>query len=233
MVSPLLLLFTLFISYHSQNFTGMSTIRKRSRHRENTSQIGASQHETGSSSQPTGSQQVGLPPQQQDGPDHHEVVPFLGRPPCKRTRGPNRAIPPPPSGQPRLSVAVNNVGQPTGTNAGRLSRFIGVLAMDGDIVPISYSDWRLVPDSVKQGMMDRVLVRPKFTHIWLTRIRRLAVTCSSTGVFHIIPKKGWTEKLCASSLGPVLRVNHRHFSEYSSDQIDSRGDAAKAGKFIN
>ncbi|KAF8409500.1 hypothetical protein HHK36_005576 [Tetracentron sinense] len=60
------------------------------------------------------------------------------------------------------------------------------------------------------------------------RIRRLAVTCSSTGVFHIIPKKGWTEKLCASSLGPVLRVNHRHFSEYSSDQIDSRGDAAKA-----
>ncbi|KAF8408655.1 hypothetical protein HHK36_004718 [Tetracentron sinense] len=91
----------------------------------------------GSSSQLMGPSQ-GYPPNHDVAPEphHHEASQSSGVPPLRRTRGPNKAIPPPPPGQDRILVPIINLGPPTGNEAGKLSRFIGTLMKDGDILPI-------------------------------------------------------------------------------------------------
>ncbi|KAG1354665.1 hypothetical protein COCNU_07G007770 [Cocos nucifera] len=64
-----------------------------------------------------------------------------------------------PEGQ-RIRVAFNNLGQPIGWKAAKLSNFLGTIARDGHLAPLNFIDWRAMPHGSKEKMWQ--LVELKF-----------------------------------------------------------------------
>lgn len=53
----------------------------------------------------------------------------------------------------RIRVSFNDLGQPIGDEARTLSNFLGQIARDGTLAPLTYTDWRYFPEKIKQAMM--------------------------------------------------------------------------------
>lgn len=49
-------------------------------------------------------------------------------------------------------IKLNEFGQPIGKAAATLSNFLGLMARNGQIIPLSYKDWRVVPNTTKDIM---------------------------------------------------------------------------------
>lgn len=56
------------------------------------------------------------------------------------------------------TVELNEYGQPIGEVAATLSSFLGLIARNGQLAPLDYKDWRLVPSTLKNTMWMVVLV---------------------------------------------------------------------------
>ncbi|XP_058067561.1 uncharacterized protein LOC131216938 isoform X2 [Magnolia sinica] len=78
-----------------------------------------------------------------------------------KTRGPTRCFDvwKKREGQ-RISISVNDLGQPICDNASKLTNFIGTLARNGEYAPLTFNDWRAVPNAKKDDMWG--LVTSKF-----------------------------------------------------------------------
>lgn len=64
----------------------------------------------------------------------------------------------------RIPVLLNASGEPVGKEAGTLSTFLGALARDGILAPLTHQDWRRVPEKNKDVMYHIVKV---CSFIWL------------------------------------------------------------------
>ncbi|CAK9165410.1 unnamed protein product [Ilex paraguariensis] len=60
----------------------------------------------------------------------------------------------------RISVTINELGQPIGPEAQKLTSFLGTLARDGHLAPLTYINWKAMPDANKENMWQQV--PPKF-----------------------------------------------------------------------
>ncbi|KAM7482103.1 hypothetical protein LguiB_006686 [Lonicera macranthoides] len=56
----------------------------------------------------------------------------------------------------RIHIDTNDLGQPIGFDAPKLSNFLGTMARDGLLAPLIYSDWRAMPDANKENMWQQV-----------------------------------------------------------------------------
>ncbi|KAK2973900.1 hypothetical protein RJ640_025609 [Escallonia rubra] len=61
--------------------------------------------------------------------------------------------------QGRISISTNESGQPIGPEAPKLTNFLGTLARDGLMAPLTYVDWRGVPDVYKENMWEQVQLK--------------------------------------------------------------------------
>ncbi|GLT61668.1 hypothetical protein SLA2020_343570 [Shorea laevis] len=79
----------------------------------------------------------------------------------KRVRGPTRCLflRDLPEGQ-RIIVPFDNQGRPVGSEAAKLSSFLGTIARDGHRAPLTFFNWKEMPDSYKEDMWH--LVQEKF-----------------------------------------------------------------------
>ncbi|XP_058088778.1 uncharacterized protein LOC131235582 [Magnolia sinica] len=79
----------------------------------------------------------------------------------KKTRGPTRCLEVwnMREGQ-RIPITTNTLGQPVGDNVSKLTNFLGTIARNGEFAPLTFSDWRAVPDESKDDMWG--LVTSKF-----------------------------------------------------------------------
>ncbi|GJN01803.1 hypothetical protein PR202_ga19101 [Eleusine coracana subsp. coracana] len=59
-----------------------------------------------------------------------------------------------------MPVPVNTIGEPIGKEAATLSSFLGILAHDGILAPLTYHNWKHVPDKNKVVMYH--IVKLKF-----------------------------------------------------------------------
>ncbi|KAL3515715.1 hypothetical protein ACH5RR_022617 [Cinchona calisaya] len=75
-----------------------------------------------------------------------------------RGRGPTRCLKLLVKGKP-ISVTTNELGQPIGPEASKLITFLGTLARTGDLAPLTYVDWRGVPEENKEKMWEEVQTR--------------------------------------------------------------------------
>ncbi|XP_058112926.1 uncharacterized protein LOC131255972 isoform X3 [Magnolia sinica] len=78
-----------------------------------------------------------------------------------KTRGPTRSFDvwKMREGQ-RISISINDLGQPDCDNASKLTNFIGTIARNGVYAPLTFNDWRAVPNAKKDDMWG--LVTSKF-----------------------------------------------------------------------
>ncbi|XP_031483164.1 uncharacterized protein LOC116252778 [Nymphaea colorata] len=76
----------------------------------------------------------------------------------RRKRGPTRALDVLllPKGQ-KIKVMNNELGQAIGDNANKLSSFMGTIARNGCIAPLTYKDWRMMPQIYKDKMWNCLL----------------------------------------------------------------------------
>ena len=58
----------------------------------------------------------------------------------------------------RLKVAYNKLGEPIGDNRSTYNEFLGAISRIGKYAPIDIKDWRKVPNSLKNEMVDVVKV---------------------------------------------------------------------------
>jgi hypothetical protein len=58
----------------------------------------------------------------------------------------------------RIPVSLNSSGQPIGKEAATLTSFLGALARDGILAPLTYHNWKLVPEKNKDVMCHIVKV---------------------------------------------------------------------------
>ncbi|XP_071931281.1 uncharacterized protein [Coffea arabica] len=72
-----------------------------------------------------------------------------------RGRGPTRCLKLLAEGM-RISVTTNELGQPVGPEASKLVSFLGTLARNGNLAPLTYVDWRAVPEESKENMWEEV-----------------------------------------------------------------------------
>lgn len=69
----------------------------------------------------------------------------------------------------RIRVSFNDLGQPIGDEARTLSSFLGQIARDGTVAPLTYTDWRFFPEKNKKAIMHLVnlkFVLPPIGQIW-------------------------------------------------------------------
>ncbi|KAK5770844.1 hypothetical protein PVK06_047001 [Gossypium arboreum] len=74
----------------------------------------------------------------------------------------------------RVKVSRNNLGQPVGSKARLLARYLGIIARNANMLPINYESWHQMPDSNKNQALDNIKDRKqvgtssrqkqKFTH---------------------------------------------------------------------
>ncbi|KAF3793616.1 hypothetical protein EJ110_NYTH08102 [Nymphaea thermarum] len=76
----------------------------------------------------------------------------------RRKRGPTRALDVLllPKGE-KIKVTNNGLGQAIGNNANKLSSFMGTIARNGCIAPLTYKDWRMMPQIYKDKMWNCIL----------------------------------------------------------------------------
>uniref|UniRef100_A0A5B7BPA4 Bromo domain-containing protein n=1 Tax=Davidia involucrata TaxID=16924 RepID=A0A5B7BPA4_DAVIN len=55
-----------------------------------------------------------------------------------------------------ISIATNELGQPIGPEAPKLTNFLGTIARNGHIAPLTYVHWRALPDANKENMWQQV-----------------------------------------------------------------------------
>ncbi|KAM3714771.1 hypothetical protein ACJW31_01G359000 [Castanea mollissima] len=104
-------------------------------------------------------------PQQQiqEAPECHNNKPCKSvcKPRKKRCRGPSRCLSLwDLSDGERIDVSINRFGQPIGREAAKLSSFMGTIARNGYIAPLTYVSWRAVPDAAKEDMW--LIVQSRF-----------------------------------------------------------------------
>ncbi|XP_010261524.1 PREDICTED: uncharacterized protein LOC104600335 isoform X2 [Nelumbo nucifera] len=77
-----------------------------------------------------------------------------------KTRGPTRCLDvwTMPEGQ-HISVAINKYKQPIGFGGRKLTTFLGTIARDGRIAPLTYLDWRAMPLKRKENMWQLVMAK--------------------------------------------------------------------------
>ncbi|KAL7238002.1 hypothetical protein ACSBR2_004160 [Camellia fascicularis] len=124
---------------------------------EQQEQIGPSQmqfhHPSVSNSQPQQPQQGLSPSQPQTGLDMgHANSSSIRR---TRGRGPTRCLDVW-NMEGKISVSVNELGQPIGLEAPKLTNFLGTIARNGHMAPLNYVDWRALPDEIKEKMWQQV-----------------------------------------------------------------------------
>jgi hypothetical protein len=56
----------------------------------------------------------------------------------------------------RIYIATNNVGQPIGSEVPKLSNFLGTIARDGLMAPLTFINWKSMPESTKDKMWRQV-----------------------------------------------------------------------------
>ncbi|GKV24436.1 hypothetical protein SLEP1_g34048 [Rubroshorea leprosula] len=56
----------------------------------------------------------------------------------------------------RIVVSINKLGQPIGPESSKLSSFLGTVARNGYMAPLTYLQWRHMPDSYKEKMWQHV-----------------------------------------------------------------------------
>ena len=57
-----------------------------------------------------------------------------------------------------LQIEVNEFGQPIEQKASRLASNLGVLARNGILAPLTYTDWRIVPAYIKDNIWKHIKV---------------------------------------------------------------------------
>ncbi|XP_058076709.1 uncharacterized protein LOC131225238 isoform X1 [Magnolia sinica] len=62
----------------------------------------------------------------------------------------------------RIFITTNNLGQPVNENASKLTNFFGTIARNGDYAPLTYSNWRVVPNEKKDDMYELVMSKFQF-----------------------------------------------------------------------
>lgn len=75
-----------------------------------------------------------------------------------RARGPTRCLNLWNRDGTRICVTTNELGQPIGLEAPKLTSFLGTVARDGLMAPLIYADWRAMPDAKKEKMWQQVEV---------------------------------------------------------------------------
>ncbi|XP_052194420.1 uncharacterized protein LOC127802577 isoform X2 [Diospyros lotus] len=56
----------------------------------------------------------------------------------------------------KILIATNELGQPIGLEAPKLTNFLGTIARNGHMAPLNYIDWRALPDENKEKMWQQV-----------------------------------------------------------------------------
>ncbi|KAL2460540.1 Uncharacterized protein Adt_43960 [Abeliophyllum distichum] len=74
-----------------------------------------------------------------------------------RGRGPTRCLQL--LSEKRISITTNALGQPIGHEAPKLTSFLGILARNGNLLPLTYVDWRAVPNESKESLWQKVQSR--------------------------------------------------------------------------
>ncbi|KAI3497513.1 hypothetical protein L1887_40177 [Cichorium endivia] len=59
----------------------------------------------------------------------------------------------------RIKIITNEQGQPVGPEACKLTSFLGVIARDGKLSPLTYATWIKMPEEYKENMWQKVLTR--------------------------------------------------------------------------
>ena len=57
-----------------------------------------------------------------------------------------------------IKVVTNELGEPIGPEAIQLTSFLGLIARDGNLAPLTYPTWTKVPKENKDNMWQQVLV---------------------------------------------------------------------------
>lgn len=58
----------------------------------------------------------------------------------------------------RIEIMTNELGQPVGPEASKLTTFLGITARDGNLAPLIYPSWVKMPEEYKENMWQKVLV---------------------------------------------------------------------------
>ncbi|XP_058068729.1 uncharacterized protein LOC131218062 [Magnolia sinica] len=61
-----------------------------------------------------------------------------------------------------IFITTNNLGQPVNENVSKLTNFLGTIARNGDYAPLTYSNWRVVPNEKKDDMYELVMSKFQF-----------------------------------------------------------------------
>ena len=68
-----------------------------------------------------------------------------------------------PGSMPKIKIELNDRGQPVGENYRKLSSVIGVQTRK--MLPVGYSDWRLVGANKKMALWDDIKVLSQFVYV--------------------------------------------------------------------
>lgn len=80
-----------------------------------------------------------------------------------RGRGPTRCVSLSREGT-QISITTNELGEPVGPEAHKFISYLGILARDGNLAPLTYTDWRALPETNKEKMWEEVQV---LGFVWL------------------------------------------------------------------
>ncbi|MFQ6621978.1 hypothetical protein Gotur_002173 [Gossypium turneri] len=58
-----------------------------------------------------------------------------------------------------VKVSRNNHGQPIGSEAQLLARYLGIIARNANLLPINYESWHHLPDSNKNQALNNIKER--------------------------------------------------------------------------
>ncbi|XP_058108288.1 uncharacterized protein LOC131251547 [Magnolia sinica] len=62
----------------------------------------------------------------------------------------------------RITIPINTKGQPVGDNVNKLTNFLGTIARNGEYAPLTFTDWRAVPNEKKDDMLGLVMSKFEF-----------------------------------------------------------------------
>lgn len=103
----------------------------------------------------------------------------------------------------RISVAINELGEPVGDNAPKLTSFLGLMARDGNLAPLTLANWSKISNENKEKMWQIVQLR-----------------------FDVDPQiKSWVMKSLASrwrKFKSLLKANHYDTHETDEERLADR-----------